>query len=111
MLALKPREQEVLNKYRRSIYRYYRPRTFLEKLQADRIAIHYLRMMRVTQYESLALYVFPLKQVSNSIMPHLDRFSRFDVRIEKQIRILHNRLIMMIENRGSNIPKLIPTNE
>jgi len=101
--ALKPREQKAFEHIRRALYRYYQPRSNPEKMLVDRMAIHHLRMLRVSQLESFALYFLPVNKAHLSLIPHLDRLSRYDVRIEKQLRILHNRYILMTKSRGSKI--------
>jgi hypothetical protein len=46
-----------------------------------------------------------------SIIPHLDRFSRYDWRIERQLRILHNRLRSLQISRGDMSLTLLVTKE
>jgi hypothetical protein len=110
--TLPPHQKNAFMKIRRALHRHYKPRTVYEKLIVDRMVIQHIRMLRLYQIETINMRFFPIVKASNlTILPHLDRLSRYDVRIEKQLRILHNRLVLMIENRGQNSPKSIPTTE
>lgn len=108
--ALKPTERKAFQCIRRTLFRHYQPRNNLEKLNVDRIAIHYLRMLRVSQHESLALYFLPVNQSEASILPQLDRLSRYDVRIERQIQFLHKRLQSMQKKRSNKTRNISSVN-
>lgn len=102
----------AFDKLRRSLARYYRPRTEYEKLVVDRLAICHFRILMVSRHESIALQMSDIRfHPHKSIVPHLDRFSRYDMRLERQINVLHNRLVQLQKSRGSNIPKPFPVNQ
>jgi hypothetical protein len=101
---LNPAERERFEDLRETYHTQYDPQTELEKLIVDRIAIQHFRLYRLYGLENLAahltndLLIFgkgsksKQRSLNESIIPHLDRFSRYDARIEKQLRVLHNRL-------------------
>ena len=112
LASLKPRERSAYRKIRRSLITFYQPQTSYETLLVDRMAIQHLRMLRLYSLESVAMDFLPINKGSDrSIFPHLDRFSRYDVRIERQLRILHNRLILFKNIEVDNCFKPIPTQE
>ena len=104
-------ERAAYHKIRRTLIRFYSPNTAYETLLVDRMAIQHLRMLRLYRLESDAMDIVPNPKDKSSIIPHLDRFSRYDVRIEKQLRILHNRLILFKQTRADHRFKFIPTQE
>jgi hypothetical protein len=98
---LKPHERAVFEKVRESLHHDYRPTTDTEKLMVDRIAIQHFRQFRLYRLEYVAenlSLTSPLAE--ESIIRHLDRFSRYDWRIERQMRIIHNRLKCLYAKRG-----------
>ncbi|MBU1983284.1 hypothetical protein KJ815_02625 [bacterium] len=98
---LAPREREVFENFRESFHNEYRPQTDHEKLLVDRIAIQHFRLFRLYRLEYLAenqSITTPL--APESVIQHLDRFSRYDWRMERQLRILHNRLRSLYSRRG-----------
>ncbi len=109
--SLNARERSAYRKIRRSLNKFYSPETSYETLIVDRMAVQHLRMLRLYRLESDAMDLIPNPRDKSSIIPHLDRFSRYDVRIEKQLRILHNRLIFIKEISEKNCFKLFPTKE
>jgi hypothetical protein len=110
--SLNAKQQAAYRKIRRGLYRFYDPVTVYEKLLVDRMAVQHLRMLRLYRFESIALDTLPLNLGSDrGIFPHLDRFSRYDVRLERQLRILHNRLISLQIQRENNQLKSLPRNE
>jgi hypothetical protein len=104
-------ERAAYQKIRRTLVRFYSPRNAYETLLVDRMAIQHLRMLRLYRLESDAMDIVPNPKDKSSIIPHLDRFSRYDVRIEKQLRILHNRLILLKQTQADRRFKFIPTQE
>jgi hypothetical protein len=104
-------ERAAYHKIRCTLMRFYLPNTAYETLLVDRMAIQHLRMLRLYRLESDAMDIVPNPKDKSSIIPHLDRFSRYDVRIEKQLRILHNRLILLKQTQADHRFKFIPTQE
>lgn len=104
MASLNPREQIAFRKIRRSLRRFYNcATTSYERLLIDRMAVQHLRMLRLYRLESISMDFLPINKGSDrSIFPHLDRLSRYDVRIERQLRILHNRLLSVFNQNASN---------
>jgi hypothetical protein len=94
-------ERQVFDEFRQSIHEEYHPITIQEKLLVDHIAVQHFRLFRLYHLEYQAT-----RQSSNnplapeSVIPHLDRFSRYDSRIERQLRVLHNRLRTLFFKRG-----------
>lgn len=86
-------EREILKEVRQTLHTDYDPQTSPEKFLVDRIAIQYLRLFRLYRLEhAAAKKTFEVPFGKESIIPHLDRLSRYDWRVERQLRILHNRL-------------------
>ena len=112
LASLSDDERHGFQKIRRSLRRFYEPANSYERLLVDRMAIQHLRMLRLYRLESITMRLLPINKGSDhSIFPHLDRFSRYDVRIEKQLRILHNRLLRLGLMRENNTLNPLPTNE
>ncbi len=101
MAHLKRAERRTFEEFRTSLHESYHPQTDPEKLLVDRIAIQHFRLYRLYRLEYVAANQCaesPL--VRESIIQHLDRFSRYDWRIDRQLRILHNRLHSLYFLRG-----------
>jgi hypothetical protein len=108
---LNPDERERFETLRETYHTQYDPQTEPEKLIVDRIAIQHFRLYRLYGLENLAAHLSTdllilgkgskskQRSLNESIIPHLDRFSRYDARIEKQLRVLHNRLHSLYVNR------------
>jgi hypothetical protein len=110
--SLQPDQRHTYDKIRRAVRRFYEPETAFEKLLVDRIAIQHYRMLRLYRLEVISMDTLPINLGSDrSILPHLDRLSRYDCRIERQLRILHNRLISLYEQRASNRLKMFTYKE
>jgi hypothetical protein len=100
LVHLKPREREVFEGFRASLHRDYKPKTTREKLLVDQIAVQHFRQFRLYNLEYLAATKSqgdPLCR--ESILPHLDRFSRYDWRLSREMRALHNRLRSLYAKR------------
>jgi hypothetical protein len=113
LIHLKPREREAFDGFRQVLRAEYRPVTDHEKLLVDRIAIQHFRLYRLYQLEYLAANPSSktASTIRESIIPHLDRFSRYDWRIERQLRVLHNRLQSLYLARGKNSLNFFTTKE
>jgi hypothetical protein len=97
---LKEDERNVFTEFRESLHLEYNPQTQQEKLLVDRIAIQNFRLYRLYQLEYDATDQSQEKPISrDSIIPYLDRVSRYDSRIEKQLHMLHNRLSALYMSR------------
>ncbi|MDD5088577.1 MAG: hypothetical protein PHI18_07260 [bacterium] len=117
---LRHRERAVFEEFRSSLHREYKPQTDQEKLLVDRIAIQYFRLFRLYHLEDTAVRETISSVSSNgsrtigsvaSIIPHLDRFARYDWRIGRQIRNLHNHLGTLFIQRGERSFKMFVINE
>jgi hypothetical protein len=109
---LQARERRSFRNFRESLYGEYKPVTDHEKLLVDRIAIQHFRLYRLYHLEYLAgsqSTRAPLAR--DSILPHLDRFSRYDSRLERQLRILHNRVRSLQISRGDSSLSLFVSKE
>ena len=131
---LRPDERAILDELRDSFHTQYLPQTDHEKLIVDRIAIQYFRLFRLYKLEYLAANQTSsphkkLKRSGNpdsrggrvgsissgthhpssfsSVIPHLDRFARYDWRIERQLRVLHNHLRCLYLDRGDHSLSLL----
>jgi hypothetical protein len=110
--SLSAKQHAAYSKIRRALYNFYSPKTALEHLLVDRMAVQHLRMLTLYRVESVAMRFLPINKGSDfSVFPHLDRFSRYDSRLEKQLRILHNRYLSVREQNTSNRFKSFPVNE
>jgi hypothetical protein len=120
---LNPDERDRFETLRETYHTQYNPQTEPEKLIVDRIAIQHFRLYRLYGLENIAahqttdLLIFgqgsnnKKRNLSETIVPHLDRFSRYDARIERQLRILHNRLYCLYVNRKNFGLNLYRNNE
>ncbi len=109
---LSPAERDTFRSVRDSFHSDYRPVTDYEKLLVDRIAIQHFRLFRLYRLEYLAANQCGRRLLTReSIIPHLDRFSRYDWRIERQLRILHNRLRSLYLRRGDSSLNLFAAKE
>jgi len=109
---LQPHERKVFEGFRADLFAAYNPQTPLEQLLVDRIVIQHFRLFRLYRLEHLATGESLRTPLSRqSIIPHLDRFSRYDWRIERQLRILHNRLRSLYSLRGDNSLNFFSTKE
>jgi len=112
LVHLQPRERGSFQNFRESLYGEYKPVTDHERLLVDRIAIQHFRLYRLYRLEYLAGTQSARAPLSReSIIPHLDRFSRYDWRIERQLRILHNRVRSLQISRGDMSLTLLLTKE
>ena len=100
LASLKPKERRSFNKLRDTLHTEYHPQTVRETILVDRLAILHFRQYRLYSLEALAIDQTGTKPLApGSILAHLDRFSRYDGRIEKQIRALNNRLYWHFNSR------------
>jgi hypothetical protein len=103
LACLTRRERDVFESFRASLHGEYSPRTPHEKLLVDRIVIQHFRLFRLYRLEDIATRHSSRAPLSReSIIPHLDRFSRYDWRIERGLRVLHNRLRSLYQQRGDH---------
>jgi hypothetical protein len=90
---LEPHERRVLEDLRARLHEEYHPQTTHEKLLMDQIIIQNLRLYRLYDLEYRAATLSWADPLGNkSIFFHLDRLSRYDERILRQLRALQNRL-------------------
>jgi hypothetical protein len=100
---LRHRERKVFNRLYQTMVLEYNPQTEQEKLLVDRLAIEHFRLYRLYDLEHAATRQSRSKSISKeSIIPYLDRISRYDSRLERQIGILHNRLYALYFKRGNH---------
>ena len=95
LIHLKPRERMAFDQIRDSLHTRYNPQTDPEEELVDRLAIQHFRLYRLYDVENQAFSENDDKLASN-----LDRFARYDWRIDRQLRILHNRLRSLYISRG-----------
>lgn len=99
-------ERRVFQDFRESLHRDIQPATYEEKLLVDRIAVQYLRQFRLYRLEYKAgSTTFKVILAPNTLLPHLDRFSRYDWRINRQLAILQKELKTLIRRRSKKSPK------
>ena len=106
--SLQQRDKSIFEDIRESVHKEYNPQTEQEKQLVDRIAIQIFRQFRLYKMENLASQVQPDDmQSDNPVLFHLDRLSRYDARIAKQLRQLHNQLCMLYLQRNDFSVKFI----
>jgi hypothetical protein len=120
---LNPDESERFDSLQESFHSQYNPQTEQEKFIVDRIAIQHFRLYRFYGLENLAshltadLLIFDQRtrtkrrSLNESIIPHLDHLSRYDTRIDRQLRVLHNRLRSLYCARRNYTLNYFRTNE
>ncbi|MCC6476670.1 hypothetical protein IT157_06395 [bacterium] len=97
---LNPDERPVFEQLRSAVREFYNPQTIFENLLADMIATQYFRVFKLDQLEITASEKSANSPLAkNSILHHLDRFSRYDYRVSQQLKTLHNRLRSLISCR------------
>jgi hypothetical protein len=112
LVSLKPVEIAIYEEIRTALHEEYKPLTDREKHLVDRMAIHHFRLYRIYDLENRAASQSRSTPLSRySIVHHLDRFSRYDWRIEKQLRMLHNQLYCLYIARHDNSLKLMSRND
>jgi hypothetical protein len=84
---LKPRDRDTFSQMRDTLHQRYKPQTDPERELVDQIAIQHFRLYRLYDLENAAF-----SGNDDNLISHLDRFSRYDWRIDRRIRTLHNRL-------------------
>ena len=107
LVHLRPRERAVFESLRASLHEEYNPRTTHEKLLVDRIAIQHLRLFRLYRLE----YDAARRTAGESVIRHLDRFSRYDSSVERGLRALHNRLSTLYAQRCDHSLNLFSVKE
>jgi hypothetical protein len=100
---LRPRERAILESLRTSLHQEYDPQTSHEKLLVDRIAIQHPRLFRLYRLEHDAFR----GNAGDKIVPHLDRFSRYDSCVERSLRKLHNHLRTLYNQRCNHSLNLL----
>ena len=100
MEALSQRERNSFWRIRLALINEYKPHTVQEKMLVDRIAIQHFRLYRLyrLEHQSTSIPLVPGK-LNESAVPHLDRFSRYEYQVNRQIRILYNRLASSYTSR------------
>lgn len=119
LARLSHRERAIHGELRETLHREFRPQSSIEKSLVDRLAIQYFRLYRLYDLENIA-YACTVRGTVNasrasapldplaSAIPHLDRFARYDGRIERQIRLLYNSLRLLYIGRGDNSLNFFP---
>ena len=98
---LKAPERRRFNRLRDALHAEYHPQTVREKILVDRLAILHFRQYRMYTLEAQAADQSNRHLLGKgSILSHLDRFSRYDWRIERQIRMVQNRLYQLYSKRN-----------
>ena len=111
LIYLRAWERDVFDDFRATLHENYHPQTDEEKLLVDRIAIQYFRLFRLYGLEYQATNASAAKMLTReSVIPHLDRFSRYDSRMERQLRSLLNQLRALYLRRGDLSLISIPDN-
>lgn len=99
--SLNPQERKTFRQLKNIIQKHYKPRTDHEQLLVDQIAIQHFRGFWLHRLEQQAAHnLSPDQDISNYLMPLLDRFTRHNTRILKDIKTLHNRLFKHYFERG-----------
>ena len=83
--SLNPKERKLFREIRKSLHEDYNPQTSHEKLLVDRIAIQHFRSYRLYQVE-IQTTNNPATNFDINALPNLDLLSRYDSRIQKDIK-------------------------
>jgi hypothetical protein len=84
---LKPAERTTFSKIRNSLHEHLKPQTEQEQDLVDRIAIQHFRLYRLYDLENIAV-----ARNEDSLAVELERYARYDWRIERQLTTLFNQL-------------------
>ncbi|MBU0691160.1 hypothetical protein KKH18_05020 [bacterium] len=98
--SLNPKERSLFRQISKSLHQDYKPQTTHEKLLVDRIAIQHFRSFRLYKVE-VQTTNNPSRPFDIRTLAGLDLLSRYDSRIQKDIKSLHNRLHSLYIQRGS----------
>lgn len=97
---LLPYERGIIDELRESLYAYYNPQTLIEQLLVDRITIHHFRLFRFYRLEFNSINASMNHDPSGeTILPSLDRLSRYDSRITHHLNSLQQTLRAAQRNR------------
>jgi hypothetical protein len=91
---LKPRDRDTFSQMRDTLHERYKPQTDPERELVDQISIQHFRLYRLYDLENVAF-----SDNDDTLVLKLDRFSRYDWRIDRRIRTLHNRLCGLFYQR------------
>ncbi|MBU0692562.1 hypothetical protein KKH18_12215 [bacterium] len=106
--SLPQQDKTIFDDIRDSVHEENHPQSEQEKQLVDRIAIQIFRQFRLYKLENLATIAKVDDQSpDNPVLYHLDRLSRYDARIAKQLRQLHNQLCMLYMQRDDFSIKFI----
>jgi hypothetical protein len=95
MSSLNLDDKEAYEKLLKSLHLDYAPQTEFEKQLVNKLSILKFRQYRLYKMENLVSAKSPEELLQDhSILYHLDRFSRYDIRIEKQLQQVINQLKM-----------------
>ncbi|MCC6475963.1 hypothetical protein IT157_02820 [bacterium] len=88
---LSPEERQPFDRLRALFYQYYDPKSEIERLIIDKITIQNFRLFRIYRLEYSATQNSTESPLSpESVIHHLDRLSRYDSRIAKQLQSLRD---------------------
>ena len=103
LVHLDPHDRAVFEDFRARLHGEYKPCTVHEQLLVDEIAIQHFRLYRLYDLECVATARSRKNPLAGaSILTHLDRLSRYDARISRQLRALQNRLKSLYLKRSDS---------
>jgi hypothetical protein len=94
LARLKPYVRAAYCQIRETLHERYKPQTEPERDVVDQIAIQHFRLYRLYDLENAAF-----SGNEDDLVSNLDRFSRYDGRIDRRLRTLHNRLCQLYYQR------------
>ena len=110
--ALSRHESAVYEKLRDNFRSSYDPQTEEEKLLVDRIAIEHFRLLRFYRIEHQTYRrTRDAAKLRDTIVPYIDRFSRYEAATSRQLHVLHNNLCHLYYQRGDYRSKYIARRE
>ncbi len=93
-------EQAILERLRDMLFTQHQPQSSVEELIVDKIAIHLYRQYRFYRLEHQTINAgMNLDSTGLTMLPHLDRLSRYDSRINHHLNTLYQSLRAAQRNR------------
>ena len=110
--ALTRHERQVFENLRQTFHEHYHPEREQERLLVDRIVIEQFRLLRLYRIEHQAYRRDAnTEQLRHSMVPYIDRFSRYEAHTNRILRVLHNRLLHLYYEQEAHLFKPMPVKE
>lgn len=113
LARLSPDDRDILERLRDALFCQHQPQTSVEEIIVDKIAIHLYRQYRFYRLEHQTINAgMNHDSTGLTMLPHLDRLSRYDSRINHHLNSLYqtlraaqrSRQALLSNSQGQNQP-------